>query len=216
MSSQDQSALSRISLDSLQPHPENPNFMKVDSLTKLRRHIEETGRYEPLVVRPHPSDPRTFQIVNGNNRLRVLRALDYEAADCLVWKITDDQARLYLATLNRLCGGDVPERRAVLLESLLGCFERHELSRLLPEDKKQIERLERIAKFNPAEPPARRNYSEDLNIPVIVSLKLEESEAKNVDLALDVIISGSDEKLSRGQALARLAKAYLKGLRTTA
>ena len=77
----------------------------------------------------------------------------------------------------------MPERRAVLLESLWGCFERYEPSRLLPEDKKQIVRLERMAKVSLAEPPARRNSSEDLNIPVIVNLKLEESEAKEVDLS---------------------------------
>ena len=67
-----------IPLDLLVPHPENSNFMKEEVLRKLRRHIERTGRYEPLMVRPHPSEENKFQVVNGHNRLRVLRALSYD------------------------------------------------------------------------------------------------------------------------------------------
>ena len=209
-------ALLTISLDRLEPHPENPNFMNIESLMKLRRHIEQTGRYEPLVVRSHPRDPGTFQIINGNNRFRVLRALACEVADCLVWNVSDDQARLYLATLNRLCGQDVPERRAVLLEGLLGDSRSDELSRLLPEDRKQIEKLERVAGINVDDAPARRGEGRGAKIPIIVSLRLEECAARDLNLALDVIVRGKGERLSRGQALARLAKAYLQGLGTTA
>ena len=42
-----------IELGLLRPHPEQCNYMKPEMLRKLRRHIEETGNYEPLTVRPH-------------------------------------------------------------------------------------------------------------------------------------------------------------------
>ena len=48
-------------------HPENSNFMNADTAQKLRRHIERTGRYEPLTVRPHPSEEGKFQVINGHN-----------------------------------------------------------------------------------------------------------------------------------------------------
>jgi len=41
-----------IPLGQLQPHPENSNRMPARLMEKLRRHIERTGLYEPLVVRP--------------------------------------------------------------------------------------------------------------------------------------------------------------------
>ena len=103
-------------------HPENSNFMNAETAQKLRRHIERTGRYEPLTVRPHPFEEGKFQVINGHNRLRVLRALNYQIAHCVVWDLDDDQTRLYLATLNRLSGSDIPERRAVLLENLLDTY----------------------------------------------------------------------------------------------
>ena len=136
-----------IPIKLLLEHPENSNFMNAQTAQKLRRHIERTGRYEPLTVRPHPGEDGKFQIINGHNRLRVLRALSYQTAHCVVWNLDDDQTRLYLATLNRLSGKDVPERRATLLESLLQGFDIDELTSLLPDDKKQIEELERLSRL---------------------------------------------------------------------
>jgi len=111
--------LREIDLRLLVPHPEQTNYMGTDLLVKLRRHIEQSGRYEPLTVRPYPSEKGKFQVINGHNRLRVLRALGHKAAFCVVWDIDDEQTRVYLATLNQLSGDDVPERRSLLVETLL-------------------------------------------------------------------------------------------------
>ena len=51
-----------IPLIFLVPHPENSNFMNAETAKKLRRHIERTGRYEPLTVRPHPKEEGKFQL----------------------------------------------------------------------------------------------------------------------------------------------------------
>lgn len=60
---QGQMLLQDIPVELLVPHPENSNFMDAETLKKLRRHIERTGRYEPLTVRPHPSEEGKFQII---------------------------------------------------------------------------------------------------------------------------------------------------------
>jgi ParB family chromosome partitioning protein len=122
-----------IEISRLLPHPENSNRMDTETLSKLRRHIEGTGRYEPLVVRPHPIEEGKFQVINGHHRLQVLKALGQTEARCVIWEVDDDQTRLYLATLNRLSGEDIPERRALLIGSLLGSFETDDLAGLLPE-----------------------------------------------------------------------------------
>src|SRR3990172_4622860 len=66
-------ALYEIALENLVPHPENSNHMSAETLRKLRRHIERTGRYEPLTVRPHPHDRGKFEALNGHVLLRRLR-----------------------------------------------------------------------------------------------------------------------------------------------
>lgn len=190
-------------------HPENSNFMNADIAQKLRRHIERTGRYEPLTVRPHPSEEGKFQVINGHNRLRVLRALNYQTVHCVVWNLDDDQTRLYLATLNRLSGKEIPERRAALMDNLLQAFDINELIALLPDDRKQIEELERLSRLELDDLTKQAAPEERYEVPVIISFMLEESEAKEVNLALDLIISTENVKLSRGQALLHLARFYL-------
>ncbi len=184
--------------------------MPAEMLRKLRLHIERTGRYEPLTVRPHPSLEGRFEVLNGHNRLRVLRAIGHELARCVVWDVDDDQAGLYLATLNRLAGSDVPERRAALLESLLGSFDIAELSALLPDDRGQPEELERMSRLEPEDLlGAGAPTSDEAAVPVILDFVLDEGQAKEVNLALDMIRASEDGSISSGQALVGLARFYL-------
>ena len=52
----DYAKIQKIPTELLVEHPENSNFMNAETARKLRRHIERTGRYESLTVRPHPSE----------------------------------------------------------------------------------------------------------------------------------------------------------------
>ena len=202
--------LQDISIDLLVEHPENSNFMNAETARKLRRHIERTGRYEPLTVRPHPGEEGKFQVINGHNRLRVLRVLNYQKVHCVVWNLDDDQTRLYLATLNRLSGSEIPERRAALLDNLLQVFDKDELTGLLPDNSKQIEDLGRLSRLEPDEIITRTSGDEKLAIPVILTFMVEESEAKEVNLALDLILSTYKAAPSRSHALIRLTRFYLE------
>jgi len=148
----------RIELDKLVAHPDNPNRMSKANFTKLIRNIEQTGRYEPLVVRPcpqknchscanrNPDDDRKacFQIINGHHRWQALRELGYETAEAIVWDIDDQHADILLATLNRLGGSDVLDKKMALLKRLNQQMEAHELAKLLPQTARQIERLTSI------------------------------------------------------------------------
>ncbi|MHB8104754.1 MAG: hypothetical protein ACYDG5_04360 [Dehalococcoidales bacterium] len=205
-----------IPIGLLLEHPENSNRMNPTTSKKLRRHIERSGRYEPLTVRPHPDNKGKFQVINGHNRLHVLKALKYKAANCLVWNINDDQTRLYLATLNRLSGTDIPEHRAVLIEHLFGAFDNEELSLLLPENEKQIEDLRHLTSLKLDQLVKQDTIEEKLKVPVILTFMLEETEAKEINLALDLIITNEKEKRSRSQALACLARFYLMQSKPTA
>ncbi len=129
-----------IEIFRLYPHPGNPNRMSKENFRKLVRHIERTGRYEPLIVRPMSNDSQ-YQIINGHHRFEALKLLGYETCECVIWDVDDDEANLLLATLNRLCGQDVLEKKTALLDKLNSQLKVAELARLLPQTKTQIQRL---------------------------------------------------------------------------
>ena len=45
--------LTFVPFTKLQPHPLNANVMDEDLKTKLASNIRRSGRYPPLIVRPH-------------------------------------------------------------------------------------------------------------------------------------------------------------------
>jgi hypothetical protein len=92
---------------------------------------------------------------------------------------------------------------------LLQTFDLDELTALLPDDRKQIEELGRLVRLEPDEIITRTSGEEKLAIPVILTFMVDESEAKEVNLALDLILKTEEEEISRSQALAHLARFYL-------
>src|SRR2546426_3051132 len=136
-----------VPLDDLLPHPLNSNVMSPDLQAKLRAHIRRTGRYPFLVVRPHPEQPGRYQVLDGHHRVAVLRDLGHTEARCDIWTVDDREAKLLLATLNRLQGQDLPIRRAELLHELLGEMSVDDLAGLLPETDKQLEELHALLEF---------------------------------------------------------------------
>jgi ParB-like chromosome segregation protein Spo0J len=150
-----------IPLDQLHPHPENSNRMPPRLMEKLKRHIQRTGLYEPLVVRPITPAANTadanpqcvYQILNGHHRAEVLRQLGHTHARCDVWVVSDEDALLLLATLNRLEGRDDPAARAKLLAKLAGDRSPEDLARLLPEPADAVARLLKLTS-PPPEPLA--------------------------------------------------------------
>jgi len=130
-----------ISLKKLIAHPDNPNRMSKVNFSKLVGNIERTGRYEPLTVRPCPDNAGFFQIINGYHRCQALAKLGYKSADCIVWDIDDKETDILLATLNRLGGSDELGKKLKLLRRLNKRIKTAELSKLLPQTARQLERL---------------------------------------------------------------------------
>jgi ParB/RepB/Spo0J family partition protein len=130
-----------VALDKLIAHPDNPNRMSKANFARLVRNIKRTGKYEPIVVRPHSKEADCFEIINGHHRCKALAQLSYREADCVVWDVDDEQTDILLATLNRLGGSDELERKMALLKRLNNVMKANELAKLLPQTAKQIERL---------------------------------------------------------------------------
>ncbi len=210
-------AITSIKLSNLLAHPCNPNRMSKANFTKLVRHIERTDRYEPLIVRLLPNDSQTtnydtrFQIINGHHRFEALKQLGYETCDCVVWDIDDDEANLLLATLNRLCGQDVLEKKAALLEKLNNKLKIGELSKLLPNTKAQIQRLIDLHKNKTALEIAEQDKN-SIAYPMVFFLSSEQKKIveKAIERASSIEHQASNKTQRNAQAITQIAKCFIE------
>ena len=202
-----------VPLDDLRPHPLNSNIMSEDLRAKLKAHIKRTGRYPFLVVRPHPDEPRQYQVLDGHHRVEILRELGHTEARCDIWEVTDREAKLLLATLNRLQGQDVPIRRAQLLHELLGEMSVDDLAGLLPETDKQLEELHSLLEF-PAEEiaallEAQAQEAEKV-LPRVMSFVVTPEQEQLIDQAVELASDGTPGRDRKARGLANLARHFLE------
>ncbi|MGN6370381.1 MAG: ParB N-terminal domain-containing protein [Phycisphaerae bacterium] len=133
--------IEEIEISKLVPHPRNANVMSAAVMAKVRRHIEKTGRYEPLVVRRHPSRAGFYELINGHHRKEILESLGHARAACVVWELDDAETLMLLATVNRLGGEDAPGKRLALLEAMAAEMEVAEMAKWVPEDAAMLSAL---------------------------------------------------------------------------
>ncbi len=132
-----------------------------------------------LTAAAREGTPR-YQILNGHHRARVLRDLGHTHARCDVWEVDEEEARLLLATLNRLEGRDDPSARAALLSRLAEGRCADDLARLLPEPPDALARLRRLAE----PPPAPADPADAGPLPRAMTFFLDEDQAALVREAL--------------------------------
>jgi len=195
-----------VALDKLVAHPDNPNRMSKVNFTKLMRNIKKGGRYEPIVVRPHPQNGDCFQIINGHHRCSALAQLGYREADCVVWEVDDEQTDILLATLNRLEGSDELGRKLLLLKRLNNKMKTDELAKLLPQTAKQIERLANLKM-----PELRTKAAEGFFANPIVFF-LTDEQHKIVEKALSLAGGNKNEKtktVRNAEALTVIAQNFI-------
>jgi ParB-like chromosome segregation protein Spo0J len=202
-----------VGLDDLVPHPLNANVMSEDLREKLRAHIRRTGRYPFLIVRPHPQETGKFQVLDGHHRVEILRDLGYTEARCDVWDVDDREAKLLLATLNRLEGQDVPVRRAELIHALLGEMSLGDLAGLLPETDKQIEDLHSLLEFPADEIAAlldEEAEEQERVLPRVMSFVVSHEQEQLIEEAVELASDGTPGRDRKARGLTNLAKRFLE------
>jgi len=207
-----------IALDKLVAHPDNPNRMSKAKFAKLVRNIEKTGRYEPLVVRPCPRKPDCFQIINGHHRCRVLRELGYKTAEALVWDVNDQDTDILLATLNRLAGSDVLDKKLALLKRLnKSAFDGRtaKLAKLLPQTANQIKRLTGLA-ISDCRMAVENRKSQILN-PLVFFLNDEQQEvvAKALSAEMSEVEENRAKAVKNAAALTYIAQEFINARRVS-
>lgn len=161
-------------------------------LDTLARHIQRSGQYPPIIVRP--LNDHLFQILDGHHRVQALRQLKHTTARCLIWSVDDAQALILLATLNRLSGADNPAKRGQLLAELTQHIPLPDIAPLLPEDRAVAEKLIDLSTSSPRLasplPPDEQT--------IAVHFFLKPAERKRLDYTLRSLSP------SRSQALMKL------------
>jgi len=202
-----------VPLDDLLAHPLNSNVMPEDLQEKLRAHIKRTGRYPFLVVRPHPEETGKYQVLDGHHRVAILRELGHREARCDVWEVDDREAKLLLATLNRLQGQDQPILRAQLIHELLGEMSAADLAGLLPETDKQLEELHALLEF-PADEVAAllEEQAEEAEkvLPRVMNFVVTPDQEKAIEQAVELASDGTPGRDRRARGLANLAQHFLE------
>ena len=173
-----------VPIEKLVAHPDNPNRMSAKIFAKLVRNIERTGRYEPIVVRPKGD---SFEILNGHHRVKALQQLGFKTVDVVVWDVDDKEAGILLATLNRLGGSDVLEKKLALLNRLSKQMQIRTLGKRLPQTATQINRL---TKMRRPTTPANMNRK-SLAGPLVFFLNVKQK--KVVENALSRAVSILDD-----------------------
>ena len=201
-----------IPINRLMPHPENSNRMPAKFMTKLEENIRKSGNYETITVRPYPKREGDFQILNGHHRVEILRKLRIEDVKCDIWEVSDKEARLLIATLNRLEGSDVPELRFSLLRNLLDDYDPSELEALIPESDKQIEEFMKLHKADFEEvdkwiKETVSHFESDFPDVRILDFFLNSAQYNLVSRVLDQLVKSKGLK-DRNEAICELARKY--------
>lgn len=83
----------QLALDQLEPNPFQPrSSIEPAALDELAQSIRVRGILQPLLVRPHPTDPERFQIIAGERRWRAAGAAGLHEVPTLVREMADTDA----------------------------------------------------------------------------------------------------------------------------
>ncbi len=134
-------------LDLLREAPWNPNEADEGTLRRLGASLERFGVVVPLVVR---SVGDAYEVLSGNQRLKVLRGQGPTTAPCVEIQADDARARLLAQALNRVHGEDDLNRKAALVKDILAAMSAEEAAAVLPDTAEALRGLASIREANAA------------------------------------------------------------------
>ncbi len=85
--------VSFISVDMLEPSPFQPRSpLKAEALVELAESIKAQGVLQPILIRPHPSRAKHYQIIAGERRWRAARLAGLATVPCFTRDMPDAEA----------------------------------------------------------------------------------------------------------------------------
>ncbi len=200
-----------IPVAELREAPWNPNAMDPHMAYRLTASITRFGLVENLVVRSMPDG--TKQVLSGNQRLQVIKDLEYEKAPCVIVELDDANAMLMAQALNQIQGEDDPGLRAELMRSVLTSLSEEDVLAILPESTDSLQELCSIGQGDMAIGLTAWNKAQSARLQHM-TFQLTKSQRKVVEQALGRVPENSftdtGNPNKRGLALFELCKTFLK------
>lgn len=200
-----------LRLEELREAPWNPNQMDEAMLSRLRRSITRYGVVENLVVRP--LDEKRYEVLSGNQRLRVLRELGYTSTPCFVVNLDDPHARMLAQALNRIEGEDDLGMKADLVRRVLEEIPSEEVVAILPETVESLKALSSLGQQTIADYLKNWEQAQAARLKHL-QFQLTVAQLEIVEQALAKLLPQAgrglqDNPNTRGKALYLLCQNYL-------
>jgi ParB family transcriptional regulator, chromosome partitioning protein len=192
--------------------PWNANNMDIRTMQCLRESISRYGLLQPLVVRPISKSQ--FEVLSGNQRLKVLRENNYKRIPCVIVDLNDAEAMLLAQALNGLHGDDDLAMKGAMLNRILSSIPKEKVLSLLPETAESLTALSNIGKEDLAAHLKAWQQAQAARLRHM-QLQFSNEQLKIVEQALDMVIakakntSGNNPNI-RGTAMYLLARYYLE------
>jgi ParB/RepB/Spo0J family partition protein len=78
-------------------------------ITKLAEDIEAEGQLKPIMVRPHPTEPNRYQVIDGEHRVRAFQKLGKTLIRAEIHALSDEEAYYRAMRINQLHGKSLEE-----------------------------------------------------------------------------------------------------------
>lgn len=193
----------------------NANTVDEGTLARLGESIRRYGLVQNLVVRALDTD--TYEVLSGNQRLKLLKEAHMASAPCVVVNVDDAHARLLAEALNRIHGEDDLGLRAELLRNVLAAVPESQVLAILPETANSLSALASIGKETVADYLQNWQRAQAARLKHL-QLQLTPAQLEVVEEALAVFLPQAcqtkrDSPNIRGTALYLLCKTYLESKR---
>jgi ParB family chromosome partitioning protein len=186
--------------------------MAHDVMGKLRESISRYGLVNNLVVRLLGDG--FYEVLSGNQRLKVLRDMEFIHAPCVVVELDDAHSRLLAQALNRLQGEDDLGLRAELVKAVLEKIPQEEVLALLVETPSSLQALASLSEETVAEHLAAWQQAQGARLKHL-QFQLTPAQLEVVEEAIARVLPRAkyergESPNTRGTALFLLSKAYLQ------
>ena len=142
MSNKSLGNLKHRKLSLIHPNPWNPNVQDAHEFEAVKSGLIAYGQVSPLVVRTHPIKEGEFELIDGEHRLRAMKAVGLKSGDVYdLGLIPDSRAKKLTIVLGEARGSNDALKLGTLLKDLMQDIDDAELIAGLPQTMDEIRDL---------------------------------------------------------------------------
>jgi ParB family chromosome partitioning protein len=203
--------ITELSVNQLKEAAWNSNQIDEVMLQRLRSSVKRFGFLGVLVVRPIGEN--FYEVLSGNQRLKVVKEMQLPVAPCIVVEADDAHARLLAQALNHIHGEDDLGLKAETVQKILESIAPEDVLSILPETANGLRALAELGHQPVAEylrnwEQAKQTRLRHLQFQLTVS-QLEVVEQALKKLLPEAKIGQFGNPNTRGSALYLLCKAFI-------